>query len=79
VIELVERLSEAVGGHLEAREVVEGDVTGLVLLLDVLEVVVNVLSTLMVAVLADHVKSGLVVGVQLNWHEILTLVANLGK
>jgi MFS-type transporter involved in bile tolerance (Atg22 family) len=50
-----------------------------VLLLSILIVVVNVLSTLIVAVLADYIKSGLVISVELNRHEIITLVANLGK
>jgi hypothetical protein len=69
VIELVKRLSKAVSRHINAREVIEGNVTSLVLLL----------STLIVAILADYIKSGLVVSVELNRHKVITLVANLGK
>jgi MFS-type transporter involved in bile tolerance (Atg22 family) len=50
-----------------------------VLLLSVLVVVINMLSTLIVAVLADYIKSRLVVSIELNRHEIITLIANLGK
>jgi MFS-type transporter involved in bile tolerance (Atg22 family) len=49
------------------------------LLLSILIVVINMFSTLIVAVLTDYIKSRLVVSVELNRHKILTLVANLGK
>jgi hypothetical protein len=57
VFEAVERLSEAVGGHLHTREMLEIEVAVLVLLLSVLKVRVDVLCTLVMAVLADHIKS----------------------
>jgi hypothetical protein len=64
VFEAVERLSEAVGGHLHTGEMLEVEVGILVLLLGVLEVRVDVLCTLVMAVLADHIESWLVVGVE---------------
>jgi hypothetical protein len=64
VFEAVERLSEAVGGHLHTGEMLEVEVAVLVLLFSVLEVRVDVLCTLVMAVLADHIESWLVVGVE---------------
>jgi hypothetical protein len=49
------------------------------LLLSILIVVINIFSTLIVAILIDYIKSRLVVSVELNRYKILTLVANLGK
>jgi hypothetical protein len=46
VIQLVEGLCEAVGWHITAGEIMEGDSAQLVLLLCVLEVGINVLCTL---------------------------------
>jgi hypothetical protein len=57
VFEAVKRLSEAVCGHLYTREMLEVKVAVLVLLLSVLKVRVNVLCTLVIAVLADYIKS----------------------
>jgi hypothetical protein len=57
VFEAVERLSEAVGGHLYTREMLKVKVTILVLLLGVLKVRINVLCTLVIAVPADYIKS----------------------
>jgi hypothetical protein len=57
VFKAVKRLSEAVGGHLHTREMLEVKVAVLVLLLSVLRVRVNVLCTLVIAVLADYIKS----------------------
>jgi uncharacterized protein HemY len=48
---LIEGLREAVGWHINARDMLEIDVTVLVLLFSVLIVVVDVLRTLMMAVL----------------------------
>jgi hypothetical protein len=50
-----------------------------VLLLSILIVVINIFSTLIVAVLTNYIKSRLVVSIELNGHKILTLIANLGK
>jgi hypothetical protein len=57
VFKAVEWLSEAVGGHLHTREMLEVKVAVLVLLLSVLKVRVNMLCTLVIAVLADYIKS----------------------
>jgi hypothetical protein len=57
VFEAVERLSEAVGGHLHTREMLKVKVAILVLLLSVLKVRVNVLCTLVIAVLTNYIKS----------------------
>ena len=53
----VKRLSKAVGGHLHTREMLEVKVTVLVLLLGVLKVRVNILCTLVIAVLTNYIKS----------------------
>jgi hypothetical protein len=55
------------------------NVAVLVLLFSVLVVVVNVLYTLIVAVLADHIKRWLVVGVEFKRLQIVALVANLSE
>jgi hypothetical protein len=57
VFKAVKRLSEAVGGHLRTGEMLEVKIAVLVLLLSVLKVRVNVLCTLVIAVLADYIKS----------------------
>jgi hypothetical protein len=57
VFKAVERLSKAVSGHLHTREILKVEVAVLVLLLSVLKVRVNVLCTLVMAVLADYIKS----------------------
>ena len=57
MFEAVERLSEAVGGHLHTREMLEVEVAVLVLLLSVLKVRVDVLCTLVIVVLTDYIKS----------------------
>jgi hypothetical protein len=57
VFKAVKRLSEAVGGHLHTREILKVEVAVLILLLSVLKVRVNVLCTLVMAVLADYIKS----------------------
>jgi hypothetical protein len=57
VFKAVERLSKAVGGHLYTREMLKVKVAVLVLLLSVLKVHVNILCTLVIAVLADYIKS----------------------
>ena len=77
VFEAVERLSEAVGGHLHTGEMLEVEVAVLVLLLGVLEVRVDVLCTLVMAVLADHIESWLVVGVEDEGLEVCADVADL--
>ena len=77
VFEAVERLSEAVGGHLHTGEMLEVEVAVLVLLLGVLEVRVDMFRTLVMAVLADHIKSWLVVGVEDEGLEVCANVANL--
>jgi uncharacterized membrane protein len=64
VIQLVERLSEAVGWHLNAREMMKRDSAKLVLLLCVLKVGINVLCTLVMAVFGDYSKRWLVVRVE---------------
>jgi hypothetical protein len=51
----------------------------LVLLFSVLIVVVNVLYTLIIAVLADYIKRWLVVGVEFERLQIVALVANLSE
>ena len=56
VFEAFERLSEAVGGHLHTGEMLEVEVAVFVLLLGVLEVRVDVLCTLVIAVLTDYIK-----------------------
>jgi hypothetical protein len=53
---LIEGLREAVGWHIDARDMLEINVTVLVLLFGVLIVVVNMLCTLVIAVLADYIK-----------------------
>jgi hypothetical protein len=53
---LIKGLREAVGWHIDARDMLEIDVTVLVLLFGVLIVVVNVLYTLVMAVLADYIE-----------------------
>jgi MFS-type transporter involved in bile tolerance (Atg22 family) len=53
------------------------NVTVLVLLFSVLIVVVNVLCTLIMAVLADYIKRWLIVSVELERLKIVALVANL--
>jgi hypothetical protein len=77
VFEAVERLSEAVSGHLYTREMLKVKVAVLVLLLSVLKVRVNVLCTLVIAVLADYIKSWLVVSVEDKGLKVYTDVANL--
>jgi hypothetical protein len=57
VFKAVKRLSEAVGGHLHTREMLKVEVVILILLLSVLKVGVNMLYTLVIAVLADYIKS----------------------
>jgi hypothetical protein len=57
VFKAVERLSKAVGGHLHTREMLKVKVAVLILLLSVLKVRVNVLYTLVIAVLTDYIKS----------------------
>jgi MFS-type transporter involved in bile tolerance (Atg22 family) len=53
---LIEGLCEAVGWHIYARNMLEINVAVLVLLFSVLVVVVNMLCTLMIAVLTDYIK-----------------------
>jgi hypothetical protein len=65
VLKLVERLSESVGGHVYAGHVIEQDVAVIVLVFSVLVVVIDVLCTLIMAVLADYVVRREVVSVQL--------------
>jgi hypothetical protein len=77
VFEAVERLSKAVGGHLHPGEMLEVEVAVLVLLLSVLKVRVDVLCTLVIAVLTDHIKSWLVVGVEDKGLEVCANVADL--
>jgi MFS-type transporter involved in bile tolerance (Atg22 family) len=55
------------------------NVAVLVLLFSVLIVVVNVLCTLIIAVLADYIKRWLVVSVEFERLEIVALVANLSE
>jgi MFS-type transporter involved in bile tolerance (Atg22 family) len=55
----------------------EINVAVLVLLFSVLVVVVDVLCTLIIAVLADYIKRWLVVGVEFERLKIVALVANL--
>jgi hypothetical protein len=57
VFKAVKRLSKAVSGHLHTREMLKVKVTVLILLLSVLKVRVNMLCTLVIAVLADYIKS----------------------
>jgi hypothetical protein len=77
VLVLVEWLSEAVSGHVDAREVIELDGAILVLLFGVFKTSVNVLCTLVVTILLDHIKRWLIVGVQLRRFEIRTDVVDL--
>jgi hypothetical protein len=49
------------------------------LLLSILIVVINIFSTLIVAIFTDYIKSRLVISIELNKDKILTLIANLGK
>jgi hypothetical protein len=79
VIHLVERFCKAVSWHVNASNVIKVDIAVLILLFSVLEVVVDVFSPLVVAVLANHIECGLVVGVQLEWLKVGANVANLGK
>jgi MFS-type transporter involved in bile tolerance (Atg22 family) len=53
---LIEGLCKAVGWHIYARDMLEINVAVLVLLFSVLVVVVNMLCTLIIAVLADYIK-----------------------
>jgi MFS-type transporter involved in bile tolerance (Atg22 family) len=53
------------------------NVTILVLLFSILIVVVNMLCTLIIAVLADYIKCWLVVSIELERLKIVVLVANL--
>jgi hypothetical protein len=77
VFKAVKRLSEAVGGHLHTGEMLEVKVAVLVLLLSVLKVRVDVLCTLVMAVLADHIESWLVVGVEDEGLKVCANVADL--
>jgi hypothetical protein len=63
VISLFERLIKAVGRHIDAGEVLKADIAVLVLLFCIHEVIIDVLCTLIAAVLADHIKCGHVVSV----------------
>jgi hypothetical protein len=77
VFKAVKRLSKAVGGHLYPREMLKVKVAVLVLLLSVLKVRVNVLYTLVIAVLTDYIKSWLVVSVENKGLKVCANVANL--
>jgi hypothetical protein len=68
---LIEGLREAVGWHINARDMLKINVAVLVLLFSVLIVVVNVLCTLVMAVLADHIERWFVVGIELERLEIV--------
>jgi hypothetical protein len=57
VFKEVKQLSKAVSGHLYTREILKIKVAVLILLLSVLKVRVNMLNTLIIAVLADYIKS----------------------
>jgi hypothetical protein len=64
VIQLVERLSKAVGWHLNAGDMMKGDSAKLVLLLCVLKVGINVLCTLVMAVFSNYGERWLVVCIE---------------
>ena len=57
VFEAVKRLSKAISRHLYTRKMLKVKVTIFILLLSVLKVHVNMLYTLVIAVLADYIKS----------------------
>jgi hypothetical protein len=77
VFKAVKRLSKAVSGHLYTREMLEVKVAVLVLLLSVLKVRVNVLYTLVIAILVDYIKSWLVISVEDEGLKVYANVADL--
>jgi hypothetical protein len=77
VFKAVKRLSKAVGGHFYTREILKVKVTILILLLSVLKVRINMLCTLVIAVLADYIKSYLVISVENKGLKVCANVANL--
>jgi hypothetical protein len=57
MFKVVKQLSKAVGGHFYTREILKVKVTILILLLSILKVRANILYTLVIAILADYIKS----------------------
>jgi hypothetical protein len=76
---LVEGFCEAVGWHINTRDMLKINVAVLILLFSVLVVVVDVLCTLIIAVLVHYVKRWFVIGVELERLKIVALVANLSE
>jgi hypothetical protein len=75
---LVKGLREAISWHINARDMLLIDAV-LVLLFSVLVVVVDVLCSLMMAVLADHIERWFVVSIELKRLKLVALVANLSQ